>query len=190
MLPIYFVLYTAEFLSKLPFSAVYTSNVYAVAWLVGAYALAAIFLFQRKKQPKLVLLAVIFTFLLSQLYSWVEPLHDDFRVTVLDVGQGQSILLQSEGKAFLVDCGGDDSEDAADTTAEALLSQGICRLDGIVVTHFDKDHVGACPDRRGADRAGRAQFRIPADLRGCYSRGRQIQLDFLDAHHDVSDGAL
>ena len=43
-------------------------------------------------------------------------------MTMLDVGQGQSILLQSDGKTFLVDCGGDDDEDAADVTAEELLT--------------------------------------------------------------------
>ena len=142
MLPIYFVLYTAGILAKLPLAAVYTSSIYTVVWLIGAYVLVAIFLLLRKKQPQLILLGVLFSFLLAQLFAWIEPLHDDFRITVLDVGQGQSVLLQSEGKAFLVDCGGDDGEDAADITAETLLSQGICRLDGIVVTHFDKDHVG------------------------------------------------
>lgn len=140
--PILFVLKTAELVSKLPMSAMYTSNPYAVVWLLGIYAMLAIFLMQKKKQPKLLVVSMIFTFLLAQTFSWFEPLNDDFRVTMLDVGQGQSILLQSEGKTFLVDCGGDDSEDAADTTAETLLSQGICRLDGIIVTHFDKDHVG------------------------------------------------
>ena len=140
--PIVFVLKTAEVISKLPMSAMYTSNPYAVAWLLGIYVMLAIFLFQRKKEPKLLLVSIIFTFLLAQTFSWFEPLNDDFRVTMLDVGQGQSILLQGDGKTFLVDCGGDDGEDAADSTAEALLSQGICRLDGIVVTHFDKDHMG------------------------------------------------
>lgn len=57
---------------------------------------------------------------------------DHCRVTVLDVGQGQSVILQSEGKTFLVDCGGSDSEDAADKAAETLLSMGVSRLDGII----------------------------------------------------------
>jgi competence protein ComEC len=74
--------------------------------------------------------------------SWVEPLLDRCRVTALDVGQGQAILLQSGGKTFLVDCGGDYSEDSADITADALLSQGIGRLDGIILTHYDEDHSG------------------------------------------------
>ena len=74
--------------------------------------------------------------------SWLEPLMDDARVTVLDVGQGQAILLQSEGRTFLVDCGGDSEEGTADIVAGKLLSQGITRLDGVILTHYDADHAG------------------------------------------------
>ena len=138
---IQFVLKTALLISSLPMAAAYTSNTYVIFWLIGTYVILAVFLMQKKKDPKLLLTGIAFAFLLTQLFSWLEPLQDDFRVTMLDVGQGQSILLQSDGKTFLVDCGGDDDEDAADVTAEALLNQGISRLDGIIVTHFDSDHV-------------------------------------------------
>ena len=140
--PIYFVLYTSKYIAKLPFAAVYTSSIYTVVWLLGAYILLAIFLFQRKKRPMLFAGCILFTLLLSQTLAWLEPLGDDFRVTMLDVGQGQCILLQSDGKTFLVDCGGDDDEISADIAAEALLSQGISRLDGLIVTHPDRDHAG------------------------------------------------
>jgi competence protein ComEC len=141
-IPILFVLKTALLISSLPMAAVYTSSPYVIAWLIGAYIMISLFLLRRKKQPKLLLTGIVFTFLLTQLFSWLEPLQDNFRMTMLDVGQGQSILLQSDGKTFLVDCGGDDDEDAADVTAEELLSRGISRLDGIIVTHYDADHAG------------------------------------------------
>jgi competence protein ComEC len=67
------------------------------------------------------------------------------RVTVLNVGQGQSLILQSKGKNFLVDCGGDDPQIAADLAAETLLSMGIYRLDGIILTHYDSDHAAGIP---------------------------------------------
>ena len=141
-IPIQYILKTTSLLSAMPMAAVYVSNIYVVIWLVGSYIMFALFLLQKRKQPKLLLTATAFLFLLTQLFSWFEPLTDDFRVTMLDVGQGQSILLQSDGKTFLVDCGGDDDEDAADVTAEALLGQGISRLDGVIITHFDADHCG------------------------------------------------
>ena len=63
-------------------------------------------------------------------------------MTVLDVGQGQCILLQSDGKTYMVDCGGDYDADAADLASETLLSQGISHIDGLIITHFDRDHAG------------------------------------------------
>ena len=62
---------------------------------------------------------------------------------VIDVGQGQCILLQSKGKSYLVDCGGDNLAATADLAAEQLLSQGIFHLDGLVLTHYDVDHAGS-----------------------------------------------
>ena len=41
-----------------------------------------------------------------------------------------------------MDCGGTYDEEAADQAAETLLSQGISRIDGIILTHYDRDHAG------------------------------------------------
>jgi len=41
-----------------------------------------------------------------------------------------------------VDCGGDSGKIAADAAARALLSQGVTRLDGVILTHYDDDHAG------------------------------------------------
>jgi competence protein ComEC len=42
----------------------------------------------------------------------------------------------------MVDCGGSSDSMAADAAAETLLSQGISKLDGLILTHYDKDHAG------------------------------------------------
>lgn len=144
-IPIWYVTGAASLLSRFPMAGLYVADSYTVAWMVGAYAILGIFLLQKRKQPMLLLTGLVFALLLAQLFSWLEPLQDDFRVTMLDVGQGQSVLLQSDGKTFLVDCGGDNGEEAADITAEALLIQGISRLDGIIVTHYDADHADGVP---------------------------------------------
>ena len=73
--------------------------------------------------------------------SWAQPLMDECRVTVLDVGQGQCILLQSEGKTYMVDCGGDSDTYAANIAVNALLSHGVYSLDGLILTHYDADHA-------------------------------------------------
>ena len=64
---------------------------------------------------------------------------------MFDVGQGQSVLIESDGQRYLVDCGGDSSRVAADTVSHHLLSRGITKLDGVIITHYDVDHAGAVP---------------------------------------------
>ena len=135
----------ATVMATTPLGAVYTKSIYIVAWLVFAYILLAIYLLLKRK-PAMLFAGLIFCGLLTAVAcSWVEPILGECRVTMLDVGQGQAILLQTEGKTFLVDCGGDYDEGAANVTAETLLSQGIYKLDGIIVTHYDGDHAGGLP---------------------------------------------
>lgn len=140
--PIRFVLWVSQFLASFPLAAVYTKSPYVVAWLIFVYGLLIVFLFSRKRRPGILVSCAVLGLCAALLLSWIEPLCDELRVTVLDVGQGQSILLQSRGNTYLVDCGGDSDTDTADTVAETLLSQGISRLDGIILTHGDRDHAG------------------------------------------------
>lgn len=140
--PIRYVLGVSKLLAAFPLSAVYTASVYIVAWLVFCYLLLAVFLLSRKRKPAALLCCAVIGLCLAIGASWLEPLTDECRMTVLDVGQGQCILLQSEGKTYLIDCGGSDEEEAADAAAEKLLSQGVFRLDGVILTHFDADHSG------------------------------------------------
>lgn len=130
------------FFADFPFAAVYTKSVYVVLWLIFAYAMIAVFLLMRKKRALLLGGLLTVCLCVALLLSWIEPLLDGCRVTVLDVGQGQSILIQSDGKSFLVDCGGYSETASADVAAEMLLSQGIHHLDGVIVTHYDDDHAG------------------------------------------------
>ncbi len=137
-----YVLLVSKTLASLPLSAVYTKSAYIVIWLCFLYLLFAVFLIMKKKRPFTLICCAVIALCVALGASWLEPLMDCCRVIVLDVGQGQSILLQSQGHTFLVDCGGSDAEDAADLAAETLLSQGISELDGMILTHYDADHAG------------------------------------------------
>lgn len=64
----------------------------------------------------------------------------DMEMDVIDVGQGDSILIQSEGETLLVDAGKDT---AADSVVSYLESKGIDTIDVAVATHMDEDHIGA-----------------------------------------------
>lgn len=140
--PMRYVLLVAKLLASLPLAAVYTCSIYIVLWLILCYCLLSAFLLMERKRPLPLLCTVVLGLCFALTASWAEPLTDDVRMTVLDVGQGQCIILQSEGKTFLVDCGGDSDTIAADAAAEQLLSMGISRLNGIILTHYDRDHAG------------------------------------------------
>ena len=66
----------------------------------------------------------------------------DLNVMVLDVGQGESVALYSDGQAALVDCGSANSFiDAGAVAADQLASMGLHRLKAVAVTHFHADHT-------------------------------------------------
>ncbi len=144
-LPARFVLWVAKLLAGLPFSAVYTCSIYVVVWLVLCYVLLAVFLLHKKRRPMLLLSVAIISLVCAIGLSWLEPRLDNYRVTFIDVGQGQSILIQCDDGNYLIDCGGDSDRVAADTVFQRLLSMGITHLDGVLVTHYDSDHVGGIP---------------------------------------------
>lgn len=64
---------------------------------------------------------------------------DELRVHFLDVGQGDSELLQFAGKNILIDAG---SEDMGPRVADYLRSHGVTSLDLVVATHPHEDHIG------------------------------------------------
>ena len=59
----------------------------------------------------------------------------------LDVGQGDSLLIRLGERAMLVDAG-PDRETARDVIAARLGAMGVERLDALVLTHADGDHIG------------------------------------------------
>ena len=60
----------------------------------------------------------------------------------LDIGQGQSVVLASHGRFALVDCGSSNSwKDAGAIAAQQLRSMGCRKLDALILTHYDADHV-------------------------------------------------
>ena len=60
-------------------------------------------------------------------------------VTFLDVGKADAIILHSDNSTVLIDCG--EKGDGKDILAR-LEEQDITAVDYMIITHFDKDHVG------------------------------------------------
>ena len=140
-----FVTLAAKLLSSLPLAAVYTQSVYIVLWLIFVYILLFVFLFSKNKHPLVLFCCAVLGLCLALLISWTEWRYSDTHLTAMDVGQGQCLILHTDGKTFLIDCGGSNDEIAANAAADTLLSRGVTRLDGIILTHGDRDHAGGIP---------------------------------------------
>lgn len=137
-----FVLGTAGIIAAFPLSAVYTRSPYILAWLVFCGMLLGIYFLLRNRYPSRLFCCAVLGLSLAILASWWEMKFTPVRFTVLDVGQGQCLLLESDGKTCLVDCGGTGDQQAADIAAETLLSRGIHQLDCCILTHHHRDHAG------------------------------------------------
>jgi competence protein ComEC len=78
-----------------------------------------------------------------------RPADGRLHLTVIDVGQGDSLLLRSpSGRSLVVDAGGsrDPRFDPGERrVAPELWRQGVHRLDALLVTHAHPDHVGGAP---------------------------------------------
>lgn len=68
-------------------------------------------------------------------------------VTVLDTGKSDCILVEADGRTMMIDAG---YEENGERIVDFLEERGIVRLDYLLITHFDKDHIG------GADQVLRA----------------------------------
>ena len=136
-----YVLTAAKIMAAFPWAAVYTVSPYVTIWLFFAYCLLLIYLVCRKMAGAFTCCTIL-SLCLVLTASWLEPCSSDVRFTVLDVGQGQCLIMQSGGRVYVVDCGGDSDTRSADAAAEALLSQGYSHIDGLILTHTDRDHAG------------------------------------------------
>ena len=163
------ILWVTNMISRVPVASVYTSSIYIVAWLIFAYILLTVFLKTKKKHPVVLTCCLVAGLVGAIACSWIEPRLDDFRFTAVDVGQGQCLILQNDGKYYMVDCGGDTGDKAADKASQLLLSQGIFRLDGLIITHYDEDHAGG---------AAQLLSRIPAD---------KLYLPVTDGENEIRD---
>lgn len=65
--------------------------------------------------------------------------EDVLKVQVLKVGKADAMVLTCGGQTMVIDCG---EEEDGQEVVDYLLGQGIEKVDVLLITHFDKDHVG------------------------------------------------
>lgn len=137
-----YILAVAGLITKLPMAAVYTDNVYIIIWLAFVYVLLLAFFFMGRKHILSYGCVAVMSLCFCVFLGYFDGADLSLRMTMLDVGQGQCLVFQDSGVTLLYDCGGDSAEQAGETASRYLLSQGIGRVDVLVLSHYDMDHAG------------------------------------------------
>ena len=95
---------------------------------------------KRKKIKRIVLLFVII------LFFYINKFYNlGINVYYLDIGQGDSSVIRFKDKTILIDTGGviyDNSKYVSNTYIPFLYSVGSKKIDYMIITHGDMDHIG------------------------------------------------
>ena len=123
------------------------------AWLLILLLVSLALLYDFRKNIKRV--AGFSLFIVGLFFLIKHPLENE--ITMLDIGQGESIFLRDvTGKTILIDVGGKAESDkkiedwqiktrtsnAQRTLIPYLKSRGVAKIDQLVLTNTDKEHVG------------------------------------------------
>lgn len=76
-------------------------------------------------------------------FTDVDLNNEDFNILFMYVGQADSTLIKYKNKTMLIDAG--NNEDGKNIV-KFLKDKGISKLDYIVGTHYDEDHIGGLDD--------------------------------------------
>jgi competence protein ComEC len=130
----------ARLVGGLPYAAVPARTaLVAAAALLGFVVLVS--RLRPPRAPRAVALLLLVALVAGgwRLHAGAPPLPapDGLRITFLDVGQGDGVLLQVPGGAVLVDEGPPEAD-----VAGQLRKMGVSDLSLVVLTHPQRDHVG------------------------------------------------
>lgn len=177
-------------LAQIPFAAIPARPDLYRLWLVFGYLLLALaFVLPGRKRVWMPCTVVLLT-LVTAIFCTVTAMKiPSFQVDVLDVGQGQSVLLRSDDRFALVDCGGDRYHEAGDVAADRLMSFGQTQLDLLILTHCHDDHANGVPELLDRIRVKRIALPdIDADsdlLRAVLMKAEQEKTEILFVREDT-----
>lgn len=117
----------------------------------------------------------------------VPIVHGGYEIVALDVGQGDAILIRSGKHSVLVDTGNQDT-----LLRQALARHHIARLDALIITHPDDDHMGSLASLDGVvqvDRVLLARDGLTCSCASCAKlRGQAVSLVGKEQVTGVSQG--
>lgn len=94
----------------------------------------------RRRILSIILLVTLIFSLCACTSSGTAPTKSStFSILFIDVGQGDSALVECDGRYMLIDAG---EKSAEDKVYEVLVQKGIQHLDILAISHLHSDHIG------------------------------------------------
>ena len=132
-------------LARVPFASVPVTAQAPALWAIVLLGAAVVFVMWPRPSRaflwRAATVALTVTFVVVAHWRYLAPA----RICVLDVGQGDAILIQDGSAAILVDAG-----PPGGSVVEALAREHVLHLDAVVVTHLHDDHYGGVGDLAGS----------------------------------------
>ncbi|PPK72126.1 competence protein ComEC [Methylobacter tundripaludum] len=98
-----------------------------------------------------------------------QPETGEINMTLLDVGQGLSVVVQTTHHLLVFDTGAKFSEQS-DMGQSVLLpylrSQGVAKIDSLIISHGDNDHIGGAASLMRGMPAEKVLTSVPQQLSG------------------------
>jgi len=162
-------------LGRLRFASVPAENPYYLLWLLFLYAvLTAGLLMPGRKRLWSPVLSGTVLLAAAILCTSLSFRIGEVTVQVLDVGQGQSVLIRSGTSLTLVDCGGDGYENAGTVAADRIQAMGYSTIDLLVISHCHADHANGVPEL--LNRIDVKEITLPDTDEEAELRGRILEL--------------
>jgi competence protein ComEC len=140
------LLRTVAFFASLPLASLFVSTPTVFEIVLFYLILFSLAYVQKQRKARYLFAGLCFVLVMDVTYWSIRDLFQKkLTVTFIDVGQGDSILVEfPKGKRMLVDGGGlyDDRFDIGkNVIAPFLWNKKIRKVDTLVLTHPDPDHV-------------------------------------------------
>ncbi|MBE5844589.1 MAG: DUF4131 domain-containing protein [Butyrivibrio sp.] len=87
--------------------------------------------------------------------------HPDLKITAVDVGQGDGIIIETKKSRIMIDGGSTSKKNVAKYQIVPFLSyEGIGALDAVILTHEDEDHMSGILEMMDMMEERRSNIRI------------------------------
>jgi len=138
-------------------------------------------------------------------FLWILPLfvvrpepppHGAFRLTVLDVGQGLSAVVETHHYTLVYDAGPrytETTDAGGRIVAPFLRATGLRRVDGLIISHQDLDHSGGTLSLLQSTPVGWFASSLPADhaiVLRAQAQGGRVVMACIAGQHWTWDGVV